>query len=264
MTRARALKKVIRARIAKTGERYTTARRQVLKQLPDQASLKTRLYDQTGQASLKSRLNDDTAAPRATTTTTKGGMSDATSIKKTGHDLAHWFAVLDTFDAVGKGHTAAARHLSETHGVDGWYAQGITVAFERARGVRAVNQRCDGVYEVSVSKVIAASNAEIIKAFTDPKARKHWLNGADAEVVRSLTAAVSGRTAKKFAVSPNGAAYLRFKLSDSTVVIQLWPRPKDKVAVTATNAKLSNSAMVEEQRAKWKVALGGLATYLHA
>ena len=30
MTRARALKSVIRARVAKTGERYTTARRHVL------------------------------------------------------------------------------------------------------------------------------------------------------------------------------------------------------------------------------------------
>ena len=33
MTRARALKQVIRARAAKTGERYTTARRHILKDL---------------------------------------------------------------------------------------------------------------------------------------------------------------------------------------------------------------------------------------
>lgn len=33
MTRARALKEVIRARAAKTGERYTTARRHVLNEL---------------------------------------------------------------------------------------------------------------------------------------------------------------------------------------------------------------------------------------
>ena len=35
MTRARALKQVIRARAAKTGERYTTARRHILKELND-------------------------------------------------------------------------------------------------------------------------------------------------------------------------------------------------------------------------------------
>ncbi|HEX7779978.1 MAG TPA: hypothetical protein VF424_12085 [Vicinamibacterales bacterium] len=63
---------------------------------------------------------------------------------KTGRGLDHWFEVLDRFGAVEKGHTAAARHLYDAHGVDGWYAQGITVAYERARGVRGVNQRRDG------------------------------------------------------------------------------------------------------------------------
>src|SRR5918995_5740301 len=36
MTRARALKQVIRARSAKTGERYTTARRHILRELNQQ------------------------------------------------------------------------------------------------------------------------------------------------------------------------------------------------------------------------------------
>ena len=58
------------------------------------------------------------------------------SLKKTGHGLDHWFAVLDRFGAVEKGHTASARHLYEDHGVDGWYAQGITVVV-RARARRA-------------------------------------------------------------------------------------------------------------------------------
>ena len=75
--------------------------------------------------------------------------------------------MLDRFGAVEKGHTAAARHLHEAHHVDGWYAQGITVAYERARGVRAVNQRRDGEYEVSVSKVVAADTTDVIKAFTE-------------------------------------------------------------------------------------------------
>ena len=40
MTRARALKQVIRARAAKTGERYTTARRHILRELNQKIELK--------------------------------------------------------------------------------------------------------------------------------------------------------------------------------------------------------------------------------
>jgi hypothetical protein len=66
--------------------------------------------------------------------------------------LDHRFDVLDRFGGSGKGHTALARHLYEDHSVPGWHSQGITVAYERERGVRAVNQRCDGEYEVSARR----------------------------------------------------------------------------------------------------------------
>ncbi len=148
MTRARALKQLIRDRAAKTGERYTTARRHILKAVPLARS------SELGATSLTAATTCR-AAP-----STKGGLSDAKSIEKTGHGLAHWFDVLDRFGGVAKGHTALARHLYDEHGVPGWYCQGITVAYERARGVRAQNQRCDGAFEVSVSKVMTATTAQ--------------------------------------------------------------------------------------------------------
>ena len=99
MTRARALKQVIRARAAKTGERYTTARRHVLKDL-QQRTAPRRLV-----------LRSTTAPRAAAAGSSKGSVSDAKSLEKTGHGLDHWFDVLDRFGAVEKGHTAAARHL---------------------------------------------------------------------------------------------------------------------------------------------------------
>ena len=83
MTRARALKQVIRARAAKTGERYTTARRHILRE-----------------------LNQPKPVETAKKPAAKPTMSEAAFVKRTGHGLAHWFAVLDRFGAVEKGHTA--------------------------------------------------------------------------------------------------------------------------------------------------------------
>ena len=137
MTKDHKLKKAIRARAQKTGESYAAARRQYLKPA--------------------------TPSPAAPAKNAKaGGMTEASARRVTGHGLDHWFAVLDAFSPGGvKGHTAAARHVADDHGVPGWHAQGITVAWERARGHRAMNQSCTGTFNVSVSRVVPADVAAV-------------------------------------------------------------------------------------------------------
>jgi hypothetical protein len=252
MTRARALKEVIRARAAKTGERYTTARRHVLNDLRTRPEPVVRLP----VAPTSSPVTSKRATPVART---KPGMSDAKFREKTGHGLDHWFEVLDRFGGVEKGHTASARHLYEAHSVPGWYAQGITVAYERARGVRAVNQRCDGEYEVSVSKVVAAKTADIVKAFTDKRARARWTKGVDGPLAKALSAAIDSPASKGFVVRPDGQGRFRYKWGDTTVQLYLMPKAGGKISIVATNSKLSDGAMVEERRALWRKALESLA-----
>jgi hypothetical protein len=231
MTRARALKTIIRARAAKTGERYTTARRHVLNELRPQTA--------------------PPVVPRVS-------VSDAKFREKTGHGLDHWFAVLDRFGGVSKGHTALARHLYETHGVPGWHSQGITVAYERARGARAANQRCDGAYEVSVSKVVTAKAIDVVKALEDKRVRGRWVKGLDPALVKALVAGLDGPAAKGIVVRPDGLGRFRYKWGDT--IVQFYFVPKgDKVSVVATNSKLADAAMVEARRGLWRAALNALA-----
>ena len=241
MTVARALKQVIRERAAKTGERYTTARRHVLAAIAPRA------------AAPAPPVRPAPPAP------TKGSVSNAKAIEKTGHGLDHWFAVLDRFGAVEKGHTAAARHLYDDHNVPGWYSQGITVAYERARGVRALNQRCDGEYEVSVSKVIAADTARVIKAFTDARLRKRWIAKADPKLAAALTAGVTDKAAKGFVVRPDGQARFRYKWDGTIVQFYLYPKPGGKVSLVVQHTKLAGAEAVEARRAQWKTAFGAVA-----
>ena len=239
MTRARALKHVIRARVAKTGERYTTARRHVL-------------------GTLKAVPRSEPApTPSAKATKRTPGISEEKFVKKTGHGFDHWFAVLDRFGAVEKGHTAAARHLFEAHGVDGWYAQGITVAFERARGVREVNQRCDGAYEVSVSKTVAGDAAAVARALEDAQVRAK-LKTPDDTLVPALAAALAAPKSKGFVIRPDGLGRFRYKWGDTTVQFYVVPKP-GKVSVTVTNMNLPGSGAVEERRSIWREFLNSLA-----
>jgi hypothetical protein len=250
MTRARALKQVIRARAAKTGERYTAARRHVLRELNQPAEPK-------GSAPHVGSAPQVSSAPRATAAPTKGALSEAKTLEKTGKSLSHWFEVLDKFGAVAKGHTAAARLLYEDYGVPGWYCQGITVAYERARGVRAVNQRCDGKYEVSASKTVAAKPLKVIKAIADAR----WTDGVDRDLVKALIAAAKDKK-KGFVIRErDGLGRCRYKWNDTTVQLYLIPKG-DKTAVTVQHTNLAGASGVDEFRAKWKAALGALADHL--
>ena len=74
--------------------------------------------------------------------------------RATGKRHAEWFALLDEWGATEHTHTEIARWLSETHGFPGWWVQNVTVAYERARGMRAPHQMRDG-FSVSVTRTIA-------------------------------------------------------------------------------------------------------------
>ena len=248
MTRARALKQTIRARAAKTGERYTTARRHILRELNQRSATAKAVALQT-------------SAAKPSKKTTKGAISDASVLKKTGHDLAHWFAVLDRFGAVEKGHTAAARHLYDTHGVDGWYAQGITVSYERERGVRGVNQRCDGAWEVSVSKTLTATTTQLVKAFTDTRKRNDWIGEADPKLAKAMTEGVADKKSKGFVVRPDGLARFRYRWDGTIVQLYAYPKPGGKLALTVQHTKLADGDAVERYRGQWKTAFNLLAGY---
>jgi hypothetical protein len=237
MTRARALKQVIRARAAKTGERYTTARRHVL-------------HEWNAPVAPVARV-----APVAPT---KGGLSDAKSIEKTGHDLAHWFAILDRFGGIEKGHTASTELLYKQHDVPGWYCQGIVVAYERARGKRVMNQKCDGSFEVSVSKVIAATTPALVKALSDAKQRKRWTAKADSDLVKALEAGLKGPKSKGFVMKPNGEARHRYKWDGMTVQFNLYPKGPGKTSIVAQQT-LPGAEAIEPYRTVWKAALSAIA-----
>jgi hypothetical protein len=240
MTQTHKLKKAIRARAQKTGESYAAARRQYLKP-----------------------ATPPPAAAPAKKARTAGGMTEASARRVTGHGLDHWFAVLDAFSPGGvKGHTAAARHLADDHGVPGWHAQGITVAWERARGSRALNQGCTGTFNVSVSRVVAADVAAVAAALLDKGRRALWLAQADPALARALAAAIDGGKSKGLRQPSADRLRLRFRWDDRTIELRVDAKPGGKASVVADNMELPDAAAVETRRAAWKDALDGLKAYL--
>ncbi len=233
MTQQKKLKRAIRPRSRKTGESYAAARRHVV---------------QAGRKPVVTK-----ARPRR---------GEAGVIKKTGHGYDHWFPVLDAFGGAAKGHTASVAHLSGEHGVPGWHAQMITVEYERARGLRAMNQSAAGDFQVSVSRVVPVTVAEVVDALRSPRRRAQWLKGADAALGRALEAALSGSKARDVKLKSSALAALRYPWGDGRVEITIAGKPNGRTSVVASMTKLSGSEQVEERRAQWKAALDGLKGYL--
>jgi len=241
MTEAKKLKQAIRARSAKTGESYTAGRLQVLK-----ARQKRTLPPAPA-----------TAPPPARPVAARSGFGEKAVVEKTGHGFDHWFAVLDAFGAAAKGHTATARHLALEQGVPGWHAQGITVAYERARGLREVNQAAGG-FQVAVSKMVPADMDTVLSALRGPE-RKKWLAGADPALRRALDAALA--PGAKGVVRGPKRSRVRYKWDATDVELVFEPRGTG-TSVVAANTRLRDAAQVAVRRTQWRAALDALKIHL--
>lgn len=72
----------------------------------------------------------------------------------TGRDHEGWRELLAAAGAMDWSHAQTARWLVEEHGVDGWWAQGITVDFEQARKGRLPGQQRKGTFTASATRTI--------------------------------------------------------------------------------------------------------------
>ena len=154
MTRQKTFKRKVRARMQKTGESYTAARR---------------------------RLIAAGERPEAEAAEFEPPMSDDAIRERTGRGWDEWFTLLDAWEAASRPHPDVARWLRDEHGVDGWSAQSVTVGYERARGLRAPGQRPDG-WSVTASKTVAVPVERLYAAFGDDGLRERWLPGAELHV----------------------------------------------------------------------------------
>jgi hypothetical protein len=215
MTRDKAQKRATRARMAKTGERYTAARRHSLE---SKEKLPTQLLPHT----------------------------DASIRKNTGKGWKEWLRILDAWGAKARKHGEIATHLREVHRVPGWWAQAVTVGYERARGMRAKYERPTG-FSVSVSKTFTTGVGKVYAAFTDPRRRSEWL---DRGTLRT-------RTTRK-----NRSARFDHAEGGTRVIAYFESKGRAKTTVTVEHERLPDAASVEEMRALWKARLADLGGVL--
>ena len=246
MTRDKARKRAIRARMARTGERYTTARHHLLD-----------LHLEDAPASIADTAplsKDDTppvehateAAHPPITRVAEPGMSDAAVLRGTGKSWDEWFALLDAWGGASRPHTEIARHLYETCGIGGWWAQGVTVGYERARGMRAVHERPDG-FSASASKTFPVPVARLFAAFVDDDQRQRWLDG----IALRLRTSQPDKSAR-FDILPDG----------TRLAVYFIAKGDEKAVAQLQLERLPQAEDVAHWKALWQAQLARLAAYL--
>ena len=229
MTKQKSFKGRVRARMDKTSESYTAARRQLLAK---------------AEATAEPPATPPGDAPGA-----KRPYSDKAIRANTGRGWDEWFALLDAWGGAERPHPEIVRWLVGEHGVPGWWAQGVTVGYERARGLRAPGQRRGGLFEVNASKTVAVPVDRLYEAFTDPAVRERWLPDAPVETR-------SAQPAKSF----------RASWGDGSTRLVVWftARGESKSQAALVHERLPDAGTADKLKRFWRERMAALKQLLEA
>ncbi len=222
MTRQRSFKRLVRSRMEKTGESYTAARAVLLEG--------------------KEQAVAEAPAPLIT--------SDANILERTGRGWEAWFDLLDGWGAEEQPHREIARRVAAELGIEplAWNAQAITVSYERARGLRVVGQRSDGI-GVTVQRTVAVPVERLFDAWVGDEERSRWLE--------------DGPLRERTATRPKSA---RFDwLGDGTgsrVHVVFVAKGEASSTMTVEHLRLADAGEVDRMRAFWRERLVDLKARL--
>lgn len=171
----------------------------------------------------------------------RAGVSDRAMTTATGRHPEEWFALLDQHHASTWDHSTIARWLMSEHGVDGWWAQSITVRYEQSRGMRLPGQQPDGTFAVSASRRYPIEQDALLE-----------------RVVERL----SERVGHPPATVRRDAKYktARWRVGEETLLATVNPTSQGRTQVSLTRSKIPDP----ERSALQKERLGALLDDLAA
>lgn len=223
MPRDKDRKRIIRARMKKTGESYTAARARII-----------------------SRTTKSTRTIPAADYPRLAGMSDDKISTVTRRTWAQWVRTLDALRAAAMPHRQIAALVQKQFNLGDWWAQSVTVGYERITGLRERGQRRDGTYETTKSRTFAVPVTVLFDAWANRATRRQWLDDVD-PVVRKATAAKS----------------MRLQWHDGTKVeVGFFMKGTSKSAVAVAHTKLGDRTAAASAKEYWTERLDRLTTLL--
>lgn len=126
------LKRLVRARMKKTGEAYTAARAHIIDRPPGPASARVRAEFDAPR---------EIAAPAPSQFAAIAGMSDEKLKAATACTWERWVHALDRKKAYELSHRDLAKLIREKYKTSSWWTQAVAAGYERIKGLRERGQQ---------------------------------------------------------------------------------------------------------------------------
>ncbi|MDH3681855.1 MAG: hypothetical protein OEV40_18105 [Acidimicrobiia bacterium] len=222
MTKQESFKRTVRARMAKTGEKFGAARRALLN------------ASDTGEAEPEP-MAEWVEQPEVT----DGAVREAT-----GRGWDEWCRMIDEWPERAEGHAAMAARLGRDHLASGWWAQTVIVGYERIRGLRTKYLRADGSFAGSVTRTVEADADRLRTDLLDPAGREAIAARAADELGRPIGVELRSKPSSKtirLAIHPDGG----------TALLSITEQPDGRVRVAVQHESLPSTVAVETWKAFW-------------
>jgi len=197
-----------------------------------------------------------------------GGPSNDAVLRATGRGWEDWFAALDRAGANELDHRSIVALLRDREGLDDpWWQQTVTVAYEKARGLRAqVGETADAGFQVGVQRTIDLPADEAWRWLLEGPGQRVWLGPCPPLTLQpgAPYACEDGTRGEVRSVRPGERVRLRWHPPDldAPSTLQLTVTPKDGRCVVAFHQeKLPDLAAREAMKVRWRAVLAELAAH---
>jgi hypothetical protein len=159
--------------------------------------------------------------------------------KTTGKDWDEWFALLKNEEAENLSHIGIAELLTARHNVPGWWAQTITVEFERKIGRRKVGQTGDGTFQTKMTKTMKGDLDQVFNLWLNQVRKTDHFNNQEFEEEPKVSKSEKWR-------------YWRVTLKNGLKIIaSVGYKADNKSILSLTTDKLPDQNSIKEWKDYW-------------
>lgn len=166
--------------------------------------------------------------------------------KSTGKEWDEWFSLLKVEEAEKLPHSEIAALLNSKHNVPGWWAQTITVEFERLIGRRKVGQAGDGTFQTTTTKTMKGDLDQVFNIWLNQARKTDRFNNQLIEEGPIISKSEKWR-------------YWRVILKNGLrIVASVGYKTADKSILSLTTGKLPDQDSIKDWKNYWSNYLKGI------
>ena len=197
-------------------------------------------------------------------------MNSESILRATGRKPEQWYNLIQDAGLSESSHKEIAEYLSGFPEVSFWWAQTLTVEYEKHIGRRVLGQTAGGNFQIGVSRTLNVPLAELWEFLESSEGISLLLGeGTGADGFESLQSG-SDRGIEAETTTYHHASHVRMRFrppgwkEHSILQVRVRQKGPEKTVITFHQEKLPHEESREEMKNRWKEAAARIALRLKA